>query len=458
MKKILVVICISLCTLAVEAQTIHWMTFIDTTDPNVGAIDVCGRQMLYRYFIDEVNAALAQKGYKFHIQDFYGEDVSPEYCKKAVESLEIYNSDDIIVFYYIGHGARPATDIDYMDSHPFPQICLAQHEERKFIPLEWIDEQLSSKGARLSVTIGMCCNNIVSNVCVKEEPIFAPNYGMTYMSDNKTEKIQELFLDTKGHIIATSASPSQTSGCFQIDGMIPCPDFIARMNPWWFRDRYSFAICSFFQTQLDEYRGKLTWDSFLSNISWFVDKYSNHEQTPIHKIYVAKAPRIKVKEPQAPSIIDIQETLQKQKENLNNKQQTVEIPKNQGETQQAPLPTISETEIVKKVTTIEEKKEIDMWKNELTNYLTTLINVQLPDTERFELEHRLSKELFANGAQVKFLGQDSDDVIDRADVSDWLGILATNPNGRILMVNVVEGSFDSNNRIKSLKVREVYKK
>ena len=72
MKKIISLICSILISCAMQAQTIHWITFIDTTDPNVGQIDVYGRQMLYSYFINEGNAALAPIGYKTDIQDFNG--------------------------------------------------------------------------------------------------------------------------------------------------------------------------------------------------------------------------------------------------------------------------------------------------------------------------------------------------------------------------------------------------
>ena len=40
MKKILLTACAALMCVFANAQTIHWLTFIDTTDPNVGKIDV----------------------------------------------------------------------------------------------------------------------------------------------------------------------------------------------------------------------------------------------------------------------------------------------------------------------------------------------------------------------------------------------------------------------------------
>lgn len=419
MKKIISLICSILISCAIQAQTIHWITFIDTTDPNVGQIDVYGRQMLYSYFINEVNAALAPKGYKTDIQDFNGYQVSPENCKAAINMLRISDPDDIIVFYYIGHGGRPTTDSDYMRTHPYPQMCLAQHDENKFIPLEWVDKQLKSKGARLSVTIGMCCNNLDNRISIKDEPNFSPNYGATYMSENKLSKIQELFLNTKGSVIATSASPSQTSGCFEIyQSMIP--------NPAQYRDRYSYAICSFFQTQLDNYTKTLTWDNFLSAISWFVDKYSNGEQTPIHDIYITRDQRVIKKEKvTVPTKQEIEKTGQRQIANNTIKQ---------------------------------GDKNSREWINELTYHLSTLINNSLPNSDRRTLENNLSTSLFSNNAVVKFLAQDGKTVIDKFDVRDWLGILATNPNGAILKVIVDGGKFDGNKKIKELRVREIYKK
>lgn len=418
MKKIFTVLFAILTCAIVNGQTIHWITFIDTTDPNVGQIDIYGRNMLYSYFIDEVNSALQLKGYATDIQDFYGAQVSPENCIDAIEMLQIDSPDDIIVFYYIGHGGRPSTDSEYMHKHPYPQMCLAQHDESKFIPLEWVDKMLSSKGARLSVTFGMCCNNVDNSISIKDEPQFNTNYGHTYLSKNKIARIQELFLNTKGHVIATSASPTQTSSCFQIAQCMI-------LTPACFRDRYSYAICSFFQTQLDKYNQELTWNDFLNAISWFVDKYSNHEQTPIHDIYVAEANEIKESSPVVPNREEIEKTEEKQTAN-----ETIE----QGD------------------------KNSREWINELTNHLSTLINTSLSSSQRQKLEENLSRTLFASNAKVKFLAPEDGTVIDKLDVTDWLGMLATNPNGSIIKVIVEEGTFDNNKKIKELKVREIYKK
>jgi len=91
----------------------------------------------------------------------------------------------------------------------------------------------------------------------------------------------------------------------------------------------------------------------------------------------------------------------------------------------------------------------------LTKLLGTLINVNVATYDRRRLEEALNG-LFAPGAQVRMLPQDSNTAVDREDASVFLGRLAT--NSLLLKVAVVEGTFDSNNKITSLKVREVYKK
>lgn len=444
MKKILPIIISLVIALTNQAQTIHWLTFIDTTDPNVGQIDVYGRNMLYGYFVNEVNAALAEKGYKSDIQDFYRYQVSPNNCKQAVEMLTVSNPEDIIVFYYIGHGGRPSADAGYIREHPYPQMCLAQHDQDKFIPLEWIDEQLSKKGARLAVTLGMCCNNISNEISIKDAPNFTSSYSPTYMTANKRKRIQELFLNTKGNVLATSASPGQTSGCFQI-----APDNPLFPNPANYRDRYTYAICSFFQTELDKCNQTLDWDDFLGLISKFVNHYSNGQQTPIHEVNITKAIAPAVPKPKAPTSQEIQETKKKQSQ--------IPSPLKENST--------SNNSAKKDKSNIETHREEigvvmneNSWKNDLTQYLTMLINTRLSNDERQGLERQLCSLLFAENAKIRFLGQDSETVIDRADANDWLGLLATNPDGRILKIIVEEGTLDSSKRISSLKVREIYKK
>ena len=97
MKKLLLLfmLCLSFST-GMYAKTIHWLTFIDTTDRNVGEIDKSSRQLLYSRWIDLVNTTLKDNGYSVNIVDIYDSNTSPENCKKIVNSFNC-GSEDIIV-------------------------------------------------------------------------------------------------------------------------------------------------------------------------------------------------------------------------------------------------------------------------------------------------------------------------------------------------------------------------
>lgn len=404
MKKIFIFIFL-MCSLTLTAQKIHWITFIDTDDERVGEIDVLGREVLYSNFINEVNGALSPIGYKSAVYDFYGSKVTPENCKRIVEEIRV-EPDDILMFYYIGHGGRPITnDPNYMKTHPFPQMCMSQWDEKKFIPLEWVGDLLSKKGARLSVTIGMCCNDL-SNISIKSAPNFSPNYGSSYMSGNKMNKIQELFLNSKGSVLATSASPAQTSGCFRSDfGII---------------DAYTTVLCQIFKNSLDTYSGPLTWNNLLGTIAEEINKETEGKQSPFHRASLTAATAPAAKTPETPSSREIEAT---------QKEQTAQSSKSSGEG--------------------------DEWVNQLSGYFSTLINTNVPEEKRIELEEILG-ELFANNAQVKVLAQDSNLVVDKESAEAFLGRLAT--SRLLLNVAVVDGSFDSDSKITTLNVREVYRK
>ena len=150
-KLILIFMLCLLFSAETYAKTIHWLTFIDTMDRNVGEIDKSSRQLLYSRWIDLVNSTLKDNGYSVDIIDVYDSKTTPENCKTIVNNLDC-GAEDIVVFYYIGHGTENT------GASRFPLMLMGQVNPNKFIPLSWVHKTLKSKGARLTVTIGMCCN------------------------------------------------------------------------------------------------------------------------------------------------------------------------------------------------------------------------------------------------------------------------------------------------------------
>ncbi len=279
MKRFILSLAITCLTLITNAQTIHWLTFIDTTDEYVGALDITGKKVLYSRFINVINAALAEKGYNSDIQDFYGNRTSPENCKHAVESMTC-RPEDIIVFYYIGHGTHAGNE-----DNDYPQMLLGcdWDEEHKFIPLKWVHDRLKAKGGRLTVTIGMCCNKI-QGATAKKAPTFNVNYGNTYMTPTELAAIQKMFLGNKGDFILSSASVNQSSvgGSTSLGTM----------------DIFTAELVSEFEQAATN--GNLSWNSLFSKVKNKIHNITEGAQTPFFTSNISPIQQIQVqrKKPQ----------------------------------------------------------------------------------------------------------------------------------------------------------------
>lgn len=405
MKKILFILSLLLTTIMTQAQTIHWLTFIDTRDENVGEIDVLGRKVLYGRYINLINAALAAKGYTAKIYDYYDTRLSPENCKVAIQSLKC-QPNDIIMFYYIGHGGRAIND----NTTKYPQMCLGQFDNDRMIPLDWVYNQLKSKGARLSVTIGMCCNSESKDLTSKMAPSFSPNYGNTYMTNDEAARIQDLCLNYKGNVLVTSASPSQTSGC--------CSSELG------YFDTYTNALVHAFDA-LQKGNMSSTWNALLDETKAMVVDVTRNKQTPIFETHVTR----------------------------------VSAPTSTAQTQEAPKDEVTETPKQTK----QEDSEVESAKddatekilNMLSSYYDYLINTSNTEEQRIEVEQNFTEKYGHVISQVKVLSQDHDLVIDKSSFENFNGRVATS---RLLRKVVPLGFGKAANGKYSLYVQEIYKK
>lgn len=156
-------------------------------------------------------------------------------------------------------------------------------------------------------------------------------------------------------------------------------------------------------------------------------------------------------------LVQIQDSITKVAKTTNNTIKTTKTTNPQSISSTQKDITNSSPNIVKKLETQQAVEGNRDWKNELTKHLSSMVNVSLDLMNRQNISTNLNEELFADSAVVKFLAPDSNTVIDKMSVKDWLEILVTNPNGRIIKVTVESGTFDSNKKITTLKVREIYK-
>lgn len=408
MKKLLFVI-ISFCiAIPMQAQTIHWLTFIDTNDASVGEMDKNSQALLFSRFRNVVNDALASYGYTSDNQEYFGDRLTPQNCTKAINSLVISNHNDIIVFYYIGHGTHAA-----QEKNKFPQMLMGRDwdKEREFIPLKWVGDQLKNKGARLSITIGMCCNPI-QIASAKDRPTFssssfAYNTGNTYLSDQEVDRILSLFLESKGSIIQATASVGELSWGYPFTDMGRIDTFTR------------FLILQF--DKMMKEGCTLTWNSFLSTIG--------NNVSALQKEVVSMDPRISV---------DAQQ----------NGYSPYQTPFNE-------MDIVSCNRPVRK--DMSEPNPDDMTVEDLMEKcLSYLANNNNPRDKREKMAEEV-KSLFASNAVVKILSQDDDNyVVNSKNAKAYIDIISTSTI--LLNVNYIDMDFDSKGLIKVLKVKETYRK
>ncbi len=394
MKKKLLTLLFALLPLLMNAQTIHWLTFIDTTDKNVGDVDITGRKLLYDKVINQINAALKLKGYKANIMDIYGAKVSPEKCKQLVTSLKT-NPEDIVVFYYIGHGTHGTEGGDV-----WPMMTMAQNYASKFIPLKWVHDQLKSKNSRLTVTIGMCCNSI-QDVPRLTAPTFSMNYGNTYITDQEASGLQKLFLTNKGDVLITSASVGESSGC------------VAHETLGWID---TFTYCLLSELPMACQVNNPNWESFCEDLQERVHNesrlpYSTSKHTPMYAINVVKAAMPTTKQPSTTTV------------NVKKPEQTTVSPEQD-------------------------------WRNIIGVGLDFATNQGLSRSVRGQ-QIQLLQDLFTANAIVKVMSQDGNMVVDRIPASNYfLGLISKD---NLIKVTPIEIKT-SGSKIQELKVKETYLK
>ncbi len=113
---------------------------------------------------------------------FLGSEMSKSKIQSELNNISV-GSNDVIWYYYTGHGEN-------YNTWPIS-------DERE-VPITWVFNKVKAKGARLSLTQYDCCNWRSPQVSAPSD--IRPKSSFKY-----------LFLEAKGHIIASSCSSGQFS-------------------------------------------------------------------------------------------------------------------------------------------------------------------------------------------------------------------------------------------------------
>lgn len=206
MKRIvLIVMILTSMAIAAYGATFHAIIFANTEDSSIGkTVEVdLGRMSI------EMTTIAKSIGYPIKKYFYYGsKDRFNRSNLNAVISNLSCGPDDIIFFYYSGHGGRAQNG-----SSKFPEMLLNVNESLRLShlqPLMDVYQRLKEKKARFTLVMGDLCNSVISGYSRDSN---VPK-GATVLSKETCEVYKNLFLNVKGGLIAASSEPGYTSGCY----------------------------------------------------------------------------------------------------------------------------------------------------------------------------------------------------------------------------------------------------
>lgn len=189
---------------ALAANTVHVIVVGDTNDAKIGTA-VKTDIKLFDKLVTDLRSLASSNGYSLKTHIMIGSDCSPSYVNNAINSLSANN--DIIIFYYSGHGGRSHKDDA---TSRFPRMCLGlgSRYADQWIKVSDCLDRLRAKGPRFILMITDCCNSYFDR---KSSEQSATLHGFSGSND----VLRKLFFESTGYASITGASPGEYGWCTQ---------------------------------------------------------------------------------------------------------------------------------------------------------------------------------------------------------------------------------------------------
>lgn len=259
-----------------NCQTLHAIIFANTKCPGekpgstgIGPSVTCDYQRMKIEF--ETMASFLN--YK---KDFQWYEGSPSnFCRGKLESA-LNNlscgSDDIVIFYYSGHGGRSPQDTQ--DPFPWMQLVVDPYHTpwaaSQYCSLSQVLQRIKAKQPRLAIVLGDLCNSLSNAIPQKDIPEMK---GATKMSKAPCDFYKDLFLKVKGSIIASSSKPGETSAACEDGG--------------------AFTICFTEALQIMVSNNmEPDWNMLLNGAKLRTSKLTAGKQNPIYETHLLKVSNV----------------------------------------------------------------------------------------------------------------------------------------------------------------------
>lgn len=200
MKTILLVGLLLTSALASASDTqgnVYAIIAGDTTDPSIGDSTKADINTITK----ELNAMQKSTGMQVNVVTITDQKNLADNVWDVVTNLNV-QPDDVIFFYYSGHGFREKNK----DPNPWPYIYF--NLDDSYLDYAQIISELQNKDPRLLVTMVDVCNSYID----QEQRVARSAKILTKeMKANIQKNYKKLFLEYRGHVNVTSSSSGEYS-------------------------------------------------------------------------------------------------------------------------------------------------------------------------------------------------------------------------------------------------------
>jgi len=212
----------------INGPAIRLISVMDTDDRLLGL----GAQQALKTLQAQFQATSKALNLPLVEYQFKGTDFKQNKVQTALENLKV-GSDDILVFYYFGHGFR------YSNHNSRFPICFVgdngiDQPMEVGISLSRIYQTLEDKGARLNLIFAECCNNDIGVPAPIDQ--FISSRPMSVSAPQK-DRYKSLFLGQTGSVLLASSDAGQaswatTTGGYFLDSFLDALHYqVSENNP-----------------------------------------------------------------------------------------------------------------------------------------------------------------------------------------------------------------------------------
>ena len=200
---------ISNVTAGTGGPTMHLMVVANTDVSDIG--EACAIDL--RRIRSEFGGIAKVLGMTLNEQLIIGQNYSKQNMDLVLDNLSP-SENDVVVFVYTGHGFRFKNQPDI---YPCLDLSSSSYDNAKdnYMALSDVFRIIVKKSARLNIVLSDCCN---SEIDMNQQMVLSNSLFSRSNTNYDIKKLRSLFIQSKGDIIATAASPGEKAWCGENGG------------------------------------------------------------------------------------------------------------------------------------------------------------------------------------------------------------------------------------------------